>query len=403
LKEVGEKMELGWVDFSRDDRNKIMKTLSLLEEHTAVDELGIGIIRDGFANILFPGTSTLHTRAKYLVLTPYLFSSAEKQNFKATREVPAWIAKKEYDLVGTLIANSTSNSETGIIGKTNYGLKKSNKAKPSAIYWSALRTFEILKDERLTYKNACDIVYAKSNQRHNISIQTEGETFDDSTAANQNMTIFSPLRLEYSLDRDTSINLTVDEAKFLFDKITTAKNSKDSLLAYLLSKGLTFDNFEDIASISLPEYLQYDYELACNFADFIYGAHIRYNVIYSDYKDEDMIAEYTDWRESFPFEDFSLSKILSRVNGNFMVNTFLEKFLTFSKLGDDESTDKLIINREHQIKHDRAKLCNSKVYPYNLEKPIHHYKLNYRYPTVRDIANDILSGFGGEQSGKNSL
>jgi hypothetical protein len=29
-----------------------------------VDELGIGQIRDGFANLLFPGTSTIQIRAK---------------------------------------------------------------------------------------------------------------------------------------------------------------------------------------------------------------------------------------------------------------------------------------------------------------------------------------------------
>ena len=50
-----------------------MQTLKLLEESTALEVLGIGVIRDGYADILFPGISTLQTRAKYFVLTPYIF------------------------------------------------------------------------------------------------------------------------------------------------------------------------------------------------------------------------------------------------------------------------------------------------------------------------------------------
>jgi hypothetical protein len=36
-------MQLGWIDFSRSERNKIIQTLKMLEESTALDELGIGV------------------------------------------------------------------------------------------------------------------------------------------------------------------------------------------------------------------------------------------------------------------------------------------------------------------------------------------------------------------------
>ena len=64
-------MTLGWIDFSDNDRKKTLDVLRLFQEQGAVDELGIGIIRDGFANFFFPGTSTIQTRAKYFFIIPY--------------------------------------------------------------------------------------------------------------------------------------------------------------------------------------------------------------------------------------------------------------------------------------------------------------------------------------------
>ena len=72
-------LQFGWIDFSNDQRNKVMSVISLLSEPDAVDELGIGMVRDGFSNIFFPGTSTIQTRAKYFLLTSYLLVELEKQ------------------------------------------------------------------------------------------------------------------------------------------------------------------------------------------------------------------------------------------------------------------------------------------------------------------------------------
>ena len=42
--------------------------MNLLQAPGAVDEIGIGLIRDAFANYFFPGTSTVQTRAKYFLI-----------------------------------------------------------------------------------------------------------------------------------------------------------------------------------------------------------------------------------------------------------------------------------------------------------------------------------------------
>lgn len=69
-------MQLGWIDFSKEDRQKALAVMNLLSEQGAVDELGIGIVRDTFANYFFPGTSTIQTRAKYFLIVPYMLREA---------------------------------------------------------------------------------------------------------------------------------------------------------------------------------------------------------------------------------------------------------------------------------------------------------------------------------------
>ena len=65
-------MPLGWIDFSKSERSKVLSVLNLLSESGTLDELGIAQIRDGFANLFFPGTSTIQTRAKYFMIIPRL-------------------------------------------------------------------------------------------------------------------------------------------------------------------------------------------------------------------------------------------------------------------------------------------------------------------------------------------
>jgi hypothetical protein len=63
---------IGWIDFSPADRAKVGTVLDLLKPEGMVDELGIGIIRDALANLMFPGISTIQTRAKYFFIIPYI-------------------------------------------------------------------------------------------------------------------------------------------------------------------------------------------------------------------------------------------------------------------------------------------------------------------------------------------
>jgi hypothetical protein len=52
-------LNIGWVDFSKSDRDRVLSVLRQLTEPGAMDELGIGTIRDAFSDMLFIMTSSV--------------------------------------------------------------------------------------------------------------------------------------------------------------------------------------------------------------------------------------------------------------------------------------------------------------------------------------------------------
>ena len=118
--EVGsENMQLGWIDFSKEDRQKALDVINLLSEQGAVDELGIGIIRDAFANYFFPGTSTIQTRAKYFLIVPYVLREAVDGRYgKDANRVLRAIDSAEKDC-GIRLLEADPKAEGVIVGRGN--------------------------------------------------------------------------------------------------------------------------------------------------------------------------------------------------------------------------------------------------------------------------------------------
>ena len=46
-----------WIDFAKVDRQKMLNVIHMFRERDTLDELGIGTIRDAFADYFFPGIS----------------------------------------------------------------------------------------------------------------------------------------------------------------------------------------------------------------------------------------------------------------------------------------------------------------------------------------------------------
>lgn len=61
---------LGWYAVDARQRQRMMEAVDQFRDRTTIDNLGLGTIRDAFSDTLFPGTSTLHTRLRYVLFIP---------------------------------------------------------------------------------------------------------------------------------------------------------------------------------------------------------------------------------------------------------------------------------------------------------------------------------------------
>ena len=71
---------LTWLDLDTAARERSLRMLALFTERESRDELGIGAIRDAIADQLFPGTSTIQTRLRYMLFIPWIYAMLEAKN-----------------------------------------------------------------------------------------------------------------------------------------------------------------------------------------------------------------------------------------------------------------------------------------------------------------------------------
>ena len=58
---------LTWLDLTASDRDKMRRVLDLFNEQGTLDGLSLGSLRDALSDGLFPGTSDLQTRLRYVL------------------------------------------------------------------------------------------------------------------------------------------------------------------------------------------------------------------------------------------------------------------------------------------------------------------------------------------------
>jgi hypothetical protein len=390
-------MQIGWIDFSREQRGKVLSILRLLSEPGAVDEMGIGIIRDSFANCFFPGTSTIQTRAKYLFVVSYILLELEKDKKIKSHEFLKVLDQRELELIEVL----DKDGAEGVIGVS---ARESLKRKPSSVYWNALKTYGFFVDQGLSIAEYARVFCVARDQK--LKIKSGGnnrrgdeETVDDLDCVSS-MTNFWRVPLPSENWRDElTINLTYEEAQYLKQKIVTMPSTKDTLLAFILRGNRTdfcdYTSFDDLDTMIpvMPEGMKADYIMARDFARFIYGAQIRYNFIYTKGHDDNKSVneEWELWKKDVPDVDLDQLFIRHQVR-NQSLRLFLKAYK--NSLNSTDALDKLIINREKQLKGaSRSKLVNENLYQYS-GKLINMEKLYYRIYNTQRIVRDIFEGIG---------
>ena len=100
------------------------------------DEIGFLTIHQRYADHFFPGTSVLHTRARYAIFVPWLFEDLAGLTGPAAERA---LRERERVLAGRL----REAGESQVIGGRVF--PKPSSQPPSTVYWNALAVWGILR------------------------------------------------------------------------------------------------------------------------------------------------------------------------------------------------------------------------------------------------------------------
>lgn len=383
-------MKLGYIHNNREEQTRVLQILKMTSESVALDELGIGRIRDAFADRMFPGISTLQKHTKYFSLMPQLYHKAIEKRYNRLSEVKAEITRLERIMTAKLY--ETSGKRGGITGSDMISKNLANYVKydPDYIYNSGLQTFEILRSSQLY-----ELIYSTSKALHDAPKPKKSDNEDIADDSDDKCGIFQfcsfPL-INYDFTKECSLDLTLEDRDFIVNHILHAQACRGTLLRYIVDNPSfeLAEKFESIPSQSLPPELGELQDLARRFADFIYMIHLRYNYIYSKYEDNEMLHQFEEELGKYQNSGTDINKVLDAItirenSGKLFCKKVAEQ-IAKKDIKENGELDQLIINRERIVKGSRRKIDN---YIYDKKKRIHYYKLTYRWETVKLFAEEL--------------
>jgi Family of unknown function (DUF6361) len=356
----------GWLDTDSEQRRKMLEVVELFKEEGTVDELGIGSIRDALADSLFPGTSVLHTRLRYVLFIPWLMQLAAARKSSAA-EMSAEFRTLEYRLIDSLLVGG---ERPGVIGNT---ARSSLKRMPSGMYWAALGAWRIR-----TGDFSPDGYFRRQYDYRQLSVRTSKA--DDPEASELLPATGLDPHLPQPPDdwlRAVDFALTPEEEQYLSDLIATS--TRGSMLSWLIwnQPGNNPDYVWEIDNLNnAPEQLRDLIDHARRFHTVIHGAALVYNLLLARKSGrDDMVAEYEDRLDQWRSELNATAALpgwsrtgwwatIRRQNPRLrpitmqFVNRWLDLIDSDADLIKSKAASGLISARERQIKGGRARLVN---------------------------------------------
>ncbi|ROZ44747.1 hypothetical protein EEB13_27720 [Rhodococcus sp. WS3] len=366
--------------------------VALFSEPGTLDNLGIGQLRDGLADLLFPGISTVQTRARYLVLIPWTYQRAALRKSGAALVKAADREQREM-----LLALREAGHTQGLIGRV---AGAAVRVLPSAIYWNALQTYKILRQD--------------TRPQHLLQIRKASANDDEM----RDVSPWSTLPLPESFPTDVTeqgFDLSTAEANWLRERMVVT--CEGSLLAYLLSQptmtDLDVDYFWDLDLDGAPQELRDLVEDTELFSLTLHGASLLYNLMVGEayehheltsveapaqhYRDE--LAQWSDRYWNHPLAPtWDRSRLWNRFPAlpprtQQFVETWIDGINDLGARTPADSVDlrKLISDREFQNKGAQSRLTN--------EKQLRLWqgasgasRLQFRWPQASQILSDISEG-----------
>jgi len=401
---------LAWVDHDAEARDRTLRILSLFQERESRDELGLGGVRDSFADQLFPGTSTIQTRLRYMLIVPWVYMHLEEERVPAD-EFANRADIDERNLIEPLMA---SDDRAGVFGRT---AGRRVKRLPSSVYWAGLGAWGI----RLTpysqdeYHRRIGEVYrsrdaAKRKDNERTRRGDDRETID-SPAQTWHPRIPEP---PDGFPDEIDFVLTKEEAEFLLDRILFSH--PHSLLAHLALRCRP-------ASVEAP-WLHPDYagfsdaqkELlhhARLFSEVMHGASLLYNILLSELRDwTERIDEhrhtFADWHKALPHDEITqwdMARLwaLTMDHGHTITGrtrTFVEGWVKMVRdapgmLADYASAMQAVKLREISLKRSRSRFRNQRALDqWGGRSGVG--RLLYRWPNVSILLDDLYLGLSEE-------
>jgi hypothetical protein len=389
-----------WLDYSEHERRKMLDVIELFGEKTTRDELGLGSVRDAFADLLFPGTTTIQTTAKYFLFVPWMYLGLERKQVPSSS-----VAKRARDFEINLA--KTLGDADGVIGKR---AKESLKRLPSSVYWQGLGTWgiRVYQKSQSEYHKSLDLHYARLKGREASSAEFEGDGAHGAVPTNWHSNIVKP---PDDFPNLASMDLTHEEASYLRERVMT--NCADSLLAYLLK------NHADVREVPfawdlefpLPESLARPLEHARNFSEAMHGAQLLYNLILAEQSRNAALTDayrsrLDEWWEIIEqagdrLTNWNLAHFWSiayKVNPRIgaRAKRFIELWIaqvqgspSLASIMDSDAARDLISLREHQLKGSLARTRNERARDL-WSGAAGSEQLDLRWKTSRRLITDIL-------------
>ena len=398
-------MRIGWIDFSEKDRRKAIDIIHLLQEQGAMDELGIGSVRDAFANVFFPGTSTIQTRAKYYFIIPFAIKDCcDNPRYHNLNEIRKAIDDVERDCAMKMKGDEDHD---GVIGVDSLPQKWVVR-KPSSIYWNGIRTLGFFTNR---YMSIDECIRESLLRRNNSSISNwmedgEENEQDDRGAGHESVNPLWNLKTYDKGWRDNlKVGLSKEEASVLREAISERLDgslykfvidNNINLLEYT-SQDTSFRALYEAKKDALPVQLASLMRLAIKTDTLIYLCRILFNRCLSEGKNTRAKELWEQWYTEERLNEihdldidevFTILKVNDRGAKGFL--KIMRSHLLDGKI--NAAMSKLEEWEVHLKGEKRSKLRRKNEFPEDAW--IGGFHLDYRLSSAARIIKDIYAAEG---------
>lgn len=257
---------VGWLDLDTAASERVATLLRSLEEPATLDVLGLGSIRDAFADMLTPGTSTVQTRLRYFIFLPWIFKRLEDQHVTAA-DFTRRLRDAEAQLIDCLRPLGEGH---GVIGSV---AGRALRRMPSDIYWASMQAWGIRRlDLSLAEYGQCAATIGR--------LRPERDDDGNATKAGVSMWAAIPVPPENFLSEELTFELEPEEAQVLTDGIR--RRHPETLVAVLSGMpglALDVDYPWQLPVDGLPARLAEVMHHARCFSELTLGPRLVYNVL----------------------------------------------------------------------------------------------------------------------------